>query len=150
MSAGGGYYAGNGQVGTPRARYGQRLPTDGQSPSGRPYGQVHGYHLSQDTMHTAGSDSTGTGPWTNSTEPSSENSSIENNANGKYLGHNGQNGYGRQPTIDEDGYGALPQPARRPIALGNSGPPPGQLPSAARPEPEKKKGWLKRRFSKKD
>ena len=29
-------------------------------------------------------------------------------------------------------------------------PPRSNLPSTARPEPEKKKGWLKRRFSKKE
>jgi hypothetical protein len=53
-----------------------------------------------------------------------------------------------------------PGGARKPIPLGGGGesgfsaaaaaPPRSNLPSTARPEPEKKKSWLKRRFSKKE
>lgn len=164
--AGGGYY-GNGQRsysaqnGPPRTRYGgDRVVSDGamnyggNNNGGRPYpNQQHGYHQSQDTMHTGGSDSTG--PWANSTDPSSENSSID-----KPLPGHPQHQQFQGPIHEEGGsrghqYGAQPvQPPapRRPIALGNSGDaplPPGKLPPQVRPEPEQKKGWLKRRFSKK-
>lgn len=132
-----------------------------------------------------GSDSTG--QWANSTDPSSENSSIDpNHASAKpsepygpgASGYGGQNGGGfRGPILEEQGNGSYggaypqqdgyngrgprngappvqpPQEQRRPIALGNSGDsaplPPGKLPSTARPEadPEARKSWLKRRFS---
>jgi hypothetical protein len=131
----------------------------------------HGYHQSHDTV---GSDSTG--PWQNGTDPSSENSSLDRiNATTKPQQdgmHGGQNGYGGYPrAIPEDGqyapqqqqgYGGGPvQPpggARKPIPLGGGGesglsaaaPPRSNLPTTARPEPEKKKSWLKRRFSKKE
>lgn len=139
----------------------------------------HGYHQSYDTVNsgqTYGSDSTG--PWNNGTDPSSENSSLDriNATNSQQDGvYGGQNGYGGYPRpIPEDGqyapeqqqgYGGGPvQPPggqRRPIPLGGSGddtgfsaaaaaPPRGKLPSTARPEPEKRKSWLKRRFSKKE
>jgi len=136
----------------------------------------HGYHQSHDTVtsgQTYGSDSTG--PWHNGTDPSSENSSLDRiNAttkpqqDGMYGGQNGYGGYPR--AIPEDGqyapqhqgYGGGPvQPpggARKPIPLGGGGesgfsaptaaPPRGNLPSTARAEPEEKKSWLKRRFSK--
>ncbi|CAK4031973.1 Hypothetical predicted protein [Lecanosticta acicola] len=135
----------------------------------RPY--PHGHQASQDTMHTGvtnGSDSTG--PWANSTDPSSENSSVErgpsamkpypdhpvNNGHGPPNGY-GPGGYGQGSVdgpIPEDGAytgGAVqpPQPTRRPIPLGNSGDPITELPSSKRPEPEKRKSWLARRFSKK-
>ena len=132
----------------------------------------HGYHQSHDTVtsgQTYGSDSTG--PWANGTDPSSENSSLDRIPQHDNM-HAGQNGYGGYPRpIPEDGqytpqqqqgYGGGPvQPPggqRKPIPLGGGGagdaafsaPPRGNLPSTARPEPEKKKGWLKRRFSKKE
>ena len=155
--------------GPPRQQpYGRRMASEGAIPqSQRPYpNPQHAYHQSNDTMHTGvtnGSDSTG--PWASNTDPSSENSSIDKNLAG---GHP-QNGYPHasygSPVIHEEqgagpAYSGGPVQApygapRRPIPLGNSGetplpPPPGKLPSAARPEPEKKKGWLKRRFSKKE
>lgn len=135
----------------------------------------HGYHQSHDTVtsgQTYGSDSTG--PWANGTDPSSENSSLDRiNATNTQQDnvYGGQNGYGGYPrAIPEDGqynaqhqqgYGGggpvqPPNSQRKPIALGGGGesdfaaPPRSNLPSTARPEPEKKKGWLKRRFSKKE
>jgi len=152
-----------GHNGPPRQRYGSRMQSESATPGyGRPYPQNH-YHQSQDTMNTGvtnGSDSTG--PWANSTDPSSENSSIDKNLNvakGDGYGY-GSNGY-ESHTIQEEGaypqHGGPVQPppaTRRPIPLGNSGPtpaaPPSSLPSTTRSEPEKKKGWLKRRFSKKE
>jgi len=163
--------------GPPRMRYGNRMMSDGNmyNGQGRPYPH-HGYQQSQDTMHTGvtnGSDSTG--PWASGTDPSSENSSIDRNmaggnGNGKQpaesYGYNGYNngysngysngygnGYGSPPIAEEQGAGGhggpvqAPPPARQPISLGSSAPG-GSLPSAARAEPEKKKGWLKKRFSK--
>ncbi|EMC94936.1 hypothetical protein BAUCODRAFT_73114 [Baudoinia panamericana UAMH 10762] len=176
MSGGGGYYGDgrresymNNGYGPPRMRNGNRMASEGAIPHQRPYPQ-HGYHQSQDTMNTGvtnGSDSTG--PWASNTDPSSENSSIDRNMVGagkpgdqQWPQQNGyvSNGYGSNPPIMEEGgsaYGGpvqAPNGPRRPIPLGNSGDapisPPGKLPSVARAEPEKKKGWLKRRFSKKD
>lgn len=139
------------------------------------YNQQHGYHQSYDTVNsgqTYGSDSTG--PWANGTDPSSENSSLDRiNATSKPQQDAAYGGYPRP--IPEDGMyapqhqqgyggGGPVQPPgggqRRPIPLGGGGgaggdhgfsaPPRGSLPSTARPEPEKKKSWLKRRFSKKE
>ena len=81
---GGGYYGSqsyNGyQGGNNRSRYGNnRMQSDPQINGQRMYQQPqHGHHQSHDTVNTGvtnGSDSTG--PWANSTDPSSENSSIE-------------------------------------------------------------------------
>ncbi|TKA40121.1 hypothetical protein B0A54_08909 [Friedmanniomyces endolithicus] len=178
-AAGGGYYGADRRPdsyhqGPHRQRYGSRVVSEGAVPANhhhhqmgppRPYGGQHVYHQSGDTVNTAnGSDSTG--PWANSTDPSSENSSIDKNlAGGGHAQNGGQNGYGYgNPTIQEDKvagpYGGVPVRAppqgeapRKMIPLGNSGDPPvlptGKLPSNARSEPEKKSGWLKRRFSKK-
>lgn len=171
----GGYYGhgyGGGPSGPQRARYG-RMQSDGNIGYGpRPLPQ-HGHNQSLDTMNTGvtnGSDSTG--PWANSTDPSSENSSIENNGTGLGAGKQpvyaagatgyGATGYGSPPIMEEQGPappvgGPVQEPTGRgrPIPLGNSGggapmepAPPGKLPSASRPEPEKRKSWLKRRFSK--
>jgi len=135
-----------------------------------------GYHQSHDTVisgQTYGSDSTG--PWANGTDPSSENSSLDRiNATNPQQDnvYGGQNGYGGYPrAIPEDGqynlqqqqgYGGggpvqPPNGQRKPIPLGGGGgesdfaaPPRSNLPSTTRPEPEKKKSWLKRRFSKKE
>lgn len=165
---GGGYYGGQraeSMVGGPRRHPNNRMVSEsmmyGQQ---RPYPQ-HAHQLSQDT----GSDSTG--PWANSTDPSSENSSIDRIAPpAKPYGENGYppNAYGNNgyspngfqgPIPEEGGYpmrgGAPPvqAPERRPIPLGNSGDaplPPGNLPSTKRPEAEKRKSWLSRRFSKKN
>ncbi|EGP87560.1 unnamed protein product [Zymoseptoria tritici ST99CH_1A5] len=167
----GGYYGEQrpGQYGNgPARRYPtSRMSSEPMTYGQRPYGQ-HAYQHSADTMATGGSDSTG--QWANSTDPSSENSSIDRaaaaarpyNENGyPQPGYPQNNGYGPngfQGSIPEDGAypmrgGPAPNqaPQRRPIALGNSGdaPPPSSLPSSKRPaEPEKKKGWLSRRFSK--
>ena len=165
-NSGAGYYgerrADSYYNGPPRNNaYGRRMVSEGAIPTqGRPY-QVHGYHQSNDTMATGGSDSTG--PWNSNTDPSSENSSIDRNIYGQQQQGNGY-GYGYSPPIMEEGgagsaYGGGPVQApnggaRRPIPLGNSGDPPvlppGKLPSTSRAAPEKKKGWLKRTFSKKD
>ncbi|KAK5677686.1 hypothetical protein LTS10_009569 [Elasticomyces elasticus] len=160
-AAGGGYYGerNSHHPGQQRQRYGNRVASEGAIPNQpRPYGQ-HSYQQSGDTVNTGvtnGSDSTG--PWANSTDPSSENSSIDKNLAAQH-GY-GPNGYG-SPTIQEDQvagpYGGpvqAPPAVRRPIPLGDSGDhpvlPTGKLPSSARAEPEKKSGgWLKRRFSKK-
>lgn len=179
---GGGYYGSQQRESYSQQRprgYSSRMQSEPQMYAGRPYPQ-HSYHQSGDTVNTGmthGSDSTG--PWANSTDPSSENSSIDRNIAMQ------NNGYGYNPTIMEDqaygeyaqdGYGGSPQmpqqarynnggpvqqppPARRPIPLGNSGGGSyqephqgGSLPSASksRPQEEKRKSWLKRRFSKKD
>lgn len=160
-----------GHNGPPRQRYGNRMQSDSAVTGyGRASAQ-HNYHPSQDTTNTGmtnGSDSTG--PWANSTDPSSENSSIDKNmgANGSNGHAHGANGYGNPP-IQEEGSGSYPSQngylpnggpvqapnaQRRPIPLGDSAgassAPRGSLPSTVRAEPEKKKGWLKRRFSKKE
>ncbi|EME79149.1 uncharacterized protein MYCFIDRAFT_87432 [Pseudocercospora fijiensis CIRAD86] len=168
---GGGYYGGqrdsHASAGpSARPRYGRGMQSDPMMQA-RPYPPQHGYQHSQDTMNTAhGSDSTG--PWNSGTDPSSENSSIDKNyQNGQQNGyHNGYGANGFSGPIPEEGgaypvkpgYGGapavLPPNARRPIPLGNSDGMPvmpnSGLPSAKRPEPEKRKSWLKRRFSKKD
>ena len=227
QSNGGGYYGGSGPSGPPRTRYGPRMQSDPIMYGQRSY-PPSSYQQSQDTMNTGytnGSDSTG--PWANSTDPSSENSSLDpvtgamkpNGENG-YAQHGygpngyapggygpggydqggyGQNGYGQngygpsghaqngygpggygqgghgpnnysptgysptgfQNSIPEEG-GAYnmgdiglpvqPPKSRRPIPLGNtrsSSSIPGQYPSQSRQEPEKRKSWLKRAFSKK-
>ena len=167
------YVDGQGGPPPPRMRYnGNRVASDGamrySNGNGTGvYGPQHGYHASHDTVHTNGSDSTG--PWANSTDPSSENSSIDQ-ATGAMKSNGQSNGYGPSgngypnqvggPIMEEggsygpqNGYGGpvqQPPAVRRPIPLGNTAGTPASLPSTARPEPEKKKGWLKRRFSKKD
>ncbi len=151
-------------------RYGNRMQSDSQIYTGqRPYPQ-HGYHQSHDTVQTNGSDSTG--PWANSTDPSSENSSLDRvNAMNKPHGvadPYGQNGF-HGPIMEDPAagaYGDYPQqgaprdnyrrhntaPGGRPMQLNGPPAPPahGQLPSAAKQAPEKRKSWLARRFSKKE
>ncbi|KAK5172109.1 uncharacterized protein LTR77_003747 [Saxophila tyrrhenica] len=182
----GGYY-GSPTPGSQRQRYGNRMQSDPQFYNqSRPYPQQHGYHNSHDTVNTHGSDSTG--PWANSTDPSSENSSLDrvNGVNSMSKGpadmhaayNQGQNGY-NGPIMEEQGQGAYgdypyqngygqqqqqqngmgrgqrernntaPSQQPRPMQL-NSGPPPPShgLPPASRPEPEKRKSWLSRKFSK--
>jgi hypothetical protein len=77
----------------PRSRYGQRMNSEPAlaryhgPPNGSGAGGVyptHNYHQSYDTVNTGfsnGSDTTG--PWANSTDPSSENSSIDKGSSGK-------------------------------------------------------------------
>lgn len=164
---GGGYYGGQRAEsmagGGPRRHPNNRMGSDPMLYGQRPYPPQHAHHQSMDT----GSDSTG--PWANSTDPSSENSSVDRIPVAKPHGENGyspngyaHNGYGPngyQGAIPEEGGypmrgGAPPvqAPERRPIPLGNSGdaPPPANLPSTKRPEQEKRKSWFGRRFSKKD
>jgi len=167
MNSNGGYYGGSRPDSYAAGPSARRYPASRMNSEPMMYGNgqrpyPHAHQHSQDTMNTGvthGSDSTG--PWANSTDPSSENSSIDKApvANGYHPGH-GANGF--HDGIPEDGayqmYGGAPpvQPpygARRPIALGNSDggmPPPASLPSTKRPEPEKRKSWLKRAFSKKE
>ena len=179
MSNGGGYYGAqrpDSFAPGPSRRFGPpRNPSDPMlyGHSQRPY--PHAHQASQDTMHTGmtyGSDSTG--PWANSTDPSSENSSVEKGptAMKPYPEYPVNNGYGPPSGYPPNAYGAgpvdgpipedgaypgrapavqAPPSSRRPIPLGNSGNPITELPSTKRPaaEPEKRKSWLSRRFSKK-
>ncbi|KAL8746596.1 MAG: hypothetical protein Q9190_001404 [Brigantiaea leucoxantha] len=151
---------------------------------------AHGYHQSYDTVASAsGNESHGTEQWGNSTDPSSENSSIDK------IQHNtkpdtaevyGFSGFGGAPylpgpILEEHGQGSpaygqpgygqsqknpnggnayqgneLPPPPpphkeaivnkpRVPIKLGSPAPAVQTTPSVS---PEKRKSWLKRRFSK--
>jgi hypothetical protein len=165
---GGGYYSGPSPVRGPQ-RYGPPRMQSDPYMAQKPY---HGQQPSQDTVHTGGTNgSDSTGPWASGTDPSSENSSIDKNypppTTHTPTGY-GPKGFGGIPeeggvypssSSSHTGYGAPPvQPSpqnaqRRPIPLGNSTTPSsggGQLPSQMRSEPEKRKSWLKRRFSKKD
>lgn len=116
---GGGYYGNqNGFNGPPRpARYGNnRFQSDPQTYNQRPY-QHHGYHQSYDTVNTGytnGSDSTG--PWANSTDPSSENSSIDRTMNKPGTPMDGYGSYGSNgyhgPIMEEsaaNAYGEYPE-----------------------------------------
>lgn len=174
-------------------RVGQRVHSDPAlygTNSQNPY-PAHGYHQSYDTVASAsGNESHNTDPWGNSTDPSSENSSIDRvqqASKPESTEMYGFNGFGGAPhfqdTILEDhatsneaygamaGYGqpqklsngspaqnrnALPptppphvfpkqNPPRVPIKLGSS-PAKERTPSNA--NSEKRKSWLKRRFSK--
>ncbi|KAL9020996.1 MAG: hypothetical protein Q9185_001823 [Variospora sp. 1 TL-2023] len=150
---------------------------------------AHVYHQSYDTAASgSGNESHNTDPWGNSTDPSSENSSIDRiqvpkpdpaetygfngfggapHFQGPILEENGVNspaygqiGYGQakktvmgSPTHSRNGFHPAPPshgtrdqaPPRAPIRLGNP-------PATERPMPsasgEKRKSWLKRRFSK--
>jgi hypothetical protein len=85
-----------------------------------------------------------------------------NNGNSNYTyapnGHGQPNGAGGAnsfpgSSIPEDGaYSSRPrgETTRKPIALGNSANPSKQLPQVPRPEPEKRKSWLQRTFSKRE
>ena len=157
----------------------------------------HGYQQSYDTV-TSGTGSHGTEPWGNSTDPSSENSSIdkihqvpkpeagenygltgfggapplqgpileEHNHDGPSYGHPG---YGQSQKMPGAGYpyqgnGAPPAPPphalprdqviRAPIKLGSQSgtPASNETPhSVGRSDAgDKRKSWLKRRFSRKD
>ncbi|KAL9006461.1 MAG: hypothetical protein Q9188_000769 [Gyalolechia gomerana] len=150
---------------------------------------AHGYQQSYDTVASAsGNESHNTDPWGNSTDPSSENSSIDRvqapkpDAAESY----GFNGFGgapqfQGPILEESGanspsYGQVgygqPQNSIKgsPLHPRNAGPPAppphgiphqipprvpiklGSSPGQDRPLPnapgEKRKSWLKRRFSK--
>ncbi|KAL8902110.1 MAG: hypothetical protein Q9192_000177 [Flavoplaca navasiana] len=134
---------------------------------------MHGYHQSHDTVASAsGNESHNTDPWGNSTDPSSENSSIDRIQHGpkpEPAETYGFNGFGGGPILEEHGmndraynittynghpHNAAPPPPphartkpnmpRVPIKLGNS-------PTKEKPPPnintEKRRSWLKRRFS---
>lgn len=149
---------------------------------------AHGYHQSYDTVASAsGNESHNTDPWGNSTDPSSENSSIDRvqvpkpepvdthgfnglggapHFQGPILEENGVN----SPAYGQVGYGQLPKPINGSPTHTRNGfppaPPPhgiqnqaprmpiklGRSPATARPLPnspgEKRRSWLKRRFSK--
>ena len=160
---------------------------------------THGYQQSYDTV-TSVTPSHGTDQWGNSTDPSSENSSVDKihqapkpdvgetygfngfggapkfpgpilEEHGKNAPAYGQPGYGQSHSVPGVGYayqgnGIAPAPPphvaaresvpRVPIKLGNSS---GPLSQAAAPyqagpstvnSSEKRKSWLKRRFSKHD
>ena len=151
----------------------------------------HGYQQSYDTVASASNGSGATDQWGNSTDPSSENSSIDRVQPapkpelGEQYGFNGfggapqfqgpileehgtdspaygQPGYGQSHAAARSGFpfqgNDLPpppppphvnqrQPApRTPIKLGGSAPPANGSPPT--PSSEKRKSWLKRRFSK--
>ncbi|KAL8979537.1 MAG: hypothetical protein Q9177_006115 [Variospora cf. flavescens] len=150
---------------------------------------AHVYHQSYDTAASgSGNESHNTDPWGNSTDPSSENSSIDRiqvpkpdpaetygfngyggvpHFQGPILEENGANspaygqiGYGQakktvmgSPTHSRNGFHPAPPshgtrdqaPPRAPIRLGN--PPATERPMPSAPG-EKRKSWLKRRFSK--
>ncbi|KAL8694428.1 MAG: hypothetical protein Q9218_000920 [Villophora microphyllina] len=151
---------------------------------------THGYHQSYDTVASgSGNESHNTDPWGNTTDPSSENSSIDRvqQAPKSDLAETyGFNGFGGVPqfpgpiledhAMDGSSYGnpsaygqpqkamngfsahnkttlpptppphVLPKqnPPRVPIKLGNS---PVKDRSSSQPNGEKRKSWLKRRFS---
>ncbi|KAL8999711.1 MAG: hypothetical protein Q9169_001528 [Polycauliona sp. 2 TL-2023] len=146
---------------------------------------THGYHQSHDTVASAsGNESHNTDPWGNSTDPSSENSSIDRIQHGPKpdpAETYGFNGFGGGPILEEHGmndrgyddmtdYGqpqklgnsfpiqnrnvAPPPPPphantkpnlpRVPIKLGSSA---AEERSSPHHHAEKRKSWLKRRFS---
>lgn len=67
-------------MGPPRSRYSQRIhsePMINRHGNGQGVYPTHGYQQSRDTVNTGGSNGSQSEPWTYSTDPSSENSSIE-------------------------------------------------------------------------
>ncbi|KAI4160630.1 MAG: hypothetical protein LQ342_005563 [Letrouitia transgressa] len=201
---GGGYYGNRMSMGRPESYIDGQGNAPNQANYGRRFGQrvnsdpalygshsqnlypAHGYHQSYDTVASAsGNDSHGTDPWGNSTDPSSESSSIDRiqqsskpdpvetygfsgfggapHLQGPILEEHsqdspayGQPGYGQSR---RNGNGGLPfqgndlpptppphsSKPRTPIKLGNP-PPADRTPSSS--NPEKRKSWLRRRFSK--
>lgn len=101
-------------AGPSRSRYSQRLQSD---PALNQYNQPHAvyptqvYQRSRDTINT-GSNGSQSEPWTNSTDPSSENSSIERAtpvAKPDLGEQYGFNGFGAAPPIlEEYGYNSGP------------------------------------------
>ncbi|KAK8181549.1 hypothetical protein HDK77DRAFT_486043 [Phyllosticta capitalensis] len=153
--------------GPSRNRYGQRMV----APQPQLY-PGHAYQHSRDTVNTGLSNSSGE-HWP--TDPSSENSSIERPMPPmKDLGQEyGFNGFGGAPAMDEYDYGnqagyappvggnGVYYPPNYPMRMGDGPPepiavntgPPAHVntngPVTRRPvEPEKRKSWFKRRFSK--
>ncbi|PNS13956.1 hypothetical protein CAC42_1447 [Sphaceloma murrayae] len=157
----------------PRTRFGRGMSEGAMGRGGHihhpPPQSQYGHH--NGSYETNGSDSTG--PWIQSTDPSSQNSSFERlhgASQGQKQGQSPEHGYGMndgygQNTIQEetDAYGMPPQPPpkagpsgqRQPIKLGGSGEggipyQGGSLPPTTRPAEakEKRQSWLGRRFSK--
>lgn len=203
---GGGEYAGNGYYNSPARSRGQ---FDGPPPSRNKFGarmnsepivsnrysqaphpySTPGYGQTRDTIYTGGSNGSSNDQWHNSTDPSSDNSSIDRmkqEGHGEYThpsvrqpiaedGHYTYHNAGYNPAYMAGGAGAGPgasagythaqvnqgPPAPPPkAAMGGMGgpvqPPAGPRQpiklnptvNTARPEPEKRKSWLKRTFSK--
>ncbi|KAI9699164.1 MAG: hypothetical protein M1820_007243 [Bogoriella megaspora] len=147
----------------PRHRYGQRLNSDPALARYNSQGQnvypTHGYHQSHDTVNTGisnGSDATG--PWANSTDPSSENSSIDrvnppNPPKPEPTETYGLNGFGgapnfQGPILEEYGAGSHGVAYPRSFAYGGpqngNGPtqfndiPPAPPPKASQPQGHRK------------
>lgn len=103
-NGGGGYYGGGGrQDGYGRPRVGaNRVQSESMMYSN---GQRGHSTYGQSNYPDAGghSDSTGTGPWANSTDPSSENSSVERGPATQRA--NGENGYPAPPVPGHKSYG---------------------------------------------
>ena len=136
---GSGYYGGqreNSYYGPQRPRgYSSRMSSEPAMSGGRPYQQPQqSYQQSYDTVNTGyTNNSDSTGAWANSTDPSSENSSIDRNLamnNGKP--QTPMDGYGYNPPIMEeggydsqypqDGYGGPPQAPQHARFPGSGGP----------------------------
>ena len=205
----GGYYGNRMSVGRPDNFVENYGNTSGQPSSSRRFSQrvnsdpalygsnsqslcpAHGHHQSYDTVASAsGNESHGTDQWGNSTDPSSENSSIDrlqqqppkseiadaygfNGFGGALQLHGpileehglgaptyGQPGYGQPLNVANRGHpyqgnGIPPAPpphaprkddlAREPIKLGNA---PLTEISPSNANAEKRKSWLRKRFSK--
>ncbi|KAL9604860.1 MAG: hypothetical protein Q9219_000308 [cf. Caloplaca sp. 3 TL-2023] len=185
------HYGGASNQSIPGRRIGQRVSSDPALYGTNSHGlyPAHGYHQSYDTVASvSGNESHNTDPWGNSTDPSSENSSIDRvqapkadpadvygfsgfggapQFQGPILEENGVNdpsygqvGYGQpnntmnvSPTHLRNPGPPVPPPhgvsnrtpPKVPIKLGNSLGRDRSLPSVP---PEKRKSWLKRRFSK--
>lgn len=137
-----------------RNRFGQRVHSDlslnrysnvpnGYGPA-QPIYPVQGYQQSRDTISTGPSSGSHSEPWTNSTDPSSENSSMERmNGVQKSYPDPGEQYSGYGAPIQEDGEYAYPPPqrVRPPMSQNNSyvqpsqnGTPPPVPPHTVRPQ----------------
>ncbi|KAK0650479.1 Uncharacterized protein DIS24_g6715 [Lasiodiplodia hormozganensis] len=152
---GGGYYAGRNPTsprpaedpymptpvaGPGRNRFGQRLQQEMMPPRPPTHNQglypTHSYQQSRDTVNTGFSNSSGEA-WGNSTDPSSENSSIERMPPtqkpdpGEQYGFNGFGGspvadgydYNANGYYDQQSYGGAPAVGTEPYYSKNQGPP---------------------------
>lgn len=170
-------------AGPSRNRFSQRMrsepfvPRYSNGANGAPVYPNHGPQLSRDTVGTNISNGTASGSeaFGNSTDPSSENSSIDRYmAGGDQYGYSGVGGAPPvQPIMEEHGdyssqmynrpmnggpppaaYGrpqgdswGPPPPSKAPIKLTSDGSAPSTQPQIQRQE-SKRKSWFKRRFSK--
>ncbi|KAF2151701.1 hypothetical protein K461DRAFT_268838 [Myriangium duriaei CBS 260.36] len=155
----------------PRARFSRGMSEGGMGRYGNGYAPPSQYGHNNGSHE--GSDSTG--PWANSTDPSSQNSSYERLSGVVKHGQSPEHSYGMHDgyapapineEIDDYGFPARPPPGgakpappahaeqpRQPIKLGKSSGNPleyqgGSLPTTTKPAAEKRKSWLGRRFSK--